>query len=120
MHIFIMIGRFFPVTAAAILLFPALSHAAELSQGEKDTIFIGALKVQSAVIESATSKGRSGELRSTMQSLDTQFVTALNATRVFQLVERRRKEDLELEQSSEMARIGRRGPEFVVLAIGPG
>ncbi len=99
MHIFIMIGRFFPVTAAAILLFPALSHAAELSQGEKDTIFIGALKVQSAVIESATSKGRSGELRSTMQSLDTQFVTALNATRVFQLVERRRKEDLELEQS---------------------
>lgn len=85
--------------AVAALLLPAVALGAELSQGEKDTIFIGPLKVQPAVIESASAKGRGSELNKTVQSLDTQFITALNATRVFQLVERKRKGDIELEQS---------------------
>lgn len=79
-------------------LAPARLEAAELSQGEKDTIFIGELKVQPAVIESASRQGRGAELRKALQSLDTQFISALNGTRVFQLVERKRKGDIELEQ----------------------
>lgn len=99
MNIFAKIFRCMPVITAALMLLPGLVTAAELSQGEKDTIFIGDLKVQPAVIESASSQGRGSELRKTIQSLDTQFITALNATRVFQLVERKRKGDIELEQS---------------------
>jgi len=99
MSFFTTIHRCLAVLSVAALLVPAISQAAELSQGEKDTIFIGDLKVQPAVTESASSKGYGEELRKTVQSLDTQFITALNATRVFQLVERKRKGDLELEQS---------------------
>jgi len=80
------------------VLFPLLTSAAELSTGEKDTILIGALKVQPSVIEMAEKKNRQSELRRVMNSLESQFISALNATRVFQLVERNRKADLELEQ----------------------
>lgn len=97
MRIFTRIFRCFPLLMV-VALYPPLSFAAGLSQGEKDTIFIGELKVQPSVIESASSAGRGSELRKTIQSLDTQFITALNATRVFQLVERKRKGDIELEQ----------------------
>lgn len=88
-------------TTCAVLvtvLFPLLASAAELSTGEKDTILIGALKVQPSVIESAQRKNRLPELNRIVNSLESQFTSALNATRVFQLVERNRKEDLELEQ----------------------
>jgi len=92
------IVRYLVVMSAAVIFLPYAAYSAQLSQGEKDTIFIGDLKVQPAIIDSAASQGRTGELRKTIQSLDTQFVTALNATRVFQLVERKRKGDIELEQ----------------------
>lgn len=88
-------------TTCAVLitvLFPLLASAAELSTGEKDTILIGALKVQPSVIELAERKNRLPELNRIVNSLESQFISALNATRVFQLVERNRKEDLELEQ----------------------
>ena len=88
-------------TTCAVLitvLFPLLASAAELSTGEKDTILIGALKVQPSVIELAERKNRQPELRRVVNSLESQFISALNATRVFQLVERNRKADLELEQ----------------------
>ncbi len=84
--------------AAIVLLLPGLLQAAELSQGEKDTIFIGELRVQPSVIEAAEKQGRSLELKRVIQSLDSQFINALNGTRVFQLVERKRKGDIELEQ----------------------
>lgn len=88
------------VTAALVLLLmvPLFASAAELSKGEKDTIFIGPLKVQPSVIEMAEKKGRLVELKRMFNSLDTQFISALNSTRVFQLVERSRKADIELEQ----------------------
>ncbi len=82
----------------SILLLPLCASAAELSKGEKDTIFIGSLKVQPSVIETAVKKNRQSELKRTINSLETQFISALNATRVFQLVERNRKGDIELEQ----------------------
>lgn len=88
------------VTAALIVMLavPLLASAAELSKGEKDTIFIGPLKVQPSVIELAEKKERLAELKRVFNSLETQFISALNATRVFQLVERTRKADIELEQ----------------------
>ncbi len=86
---------FIVITAS---LFPNMIFAAGLSQGQQDTIYIGQLQVQSSVTESAAKMGRLTELKSILQSLDSQFISALNATRVFQLVERKRKGDLELEQ----------------------
>lgn len=79
-------------------LFPLAASAAELSTGEKDTILIGTLKVQPSVIEMAEKKNRQSELKRVINSLESQFISALNATRVFQLVERNRKADIELEQ----------------------
>ena len=89
-----------PFTAVIIisLLLPLFALAAEPGKGEKDTIFIGALKVQPSVIEMAKKKNRQTELRMIINSLESQFISALNATRVFQLVERNRKADIELEQ----------------------
>ena len=72
--------------------------AVELSQGERDTIFIGELQVKPSVIEAAKRQGRGLELNRALESLDTQFISALNGTRVFQLVERKRFSDLKLEQ----------------------
>jgi curli biogenesis system outer membrane secretion channel CsgG len=81
-----------------MLMLPLCASAAELSKGEKDTIFIGPLKVQPSVIEMAEKKNSLPELKRVFNSLETQFISALNATRVFQLVERNRKADIELEQ----------------------
>jgi curli biogenesis system outer membrane secretion channel CsgG len=80
------------------LMLPVTLFAASLTQGEKDTIFIGELKVQPSVIEGARKKGRGHELNRILETLDTQFISALNGTRVFQLVDRKRFSDLKLEQ----------------------
>jgi hypothetical protein len=81
-----------------ILIVPFLLQAAELSQGEKDTIFIGELKVLPSVIEQAQKKDQLTELKRTAETFASQLNSALSATRVFQLVERKRKGDIELEQ----------------------
>lgn len=75
-----------------------ISQAAELAQGTQETIFVGELKIQSSVAEQAQQRGKLLELKRAMQTLDSQFTNALSATRVFQLVERKRKGDIELEQ----------------------
>lgn len=93
-----MLIRLFITACLLSLGFSTASGAAELSKGEKDTIFIGSLKVQPSVIEIAGKKGRQTELKRIINSLETQFIASLNATAVFQLVERDRKADLELEQ----------------------
>lgn len=81
---------------ALLAVLPAF--AAELGKGEKDTIFVGPLKVQQSVIDMATKKHQQTELKRLLGSLESQFTSALSATRVFQLVERSRKDDIELEQ----------------------
>lgn len=86
------------ILAVLFLAVPLLSTAAEISQGTQDTIFIGELKLQPSVMEQARTRGKSLELKRAMQTLDSQLTAALNATRVFQLVERKRKGDIELEQ----------------------
>lgn len=97
------IPRTLMAVCAVILTLPLLSSAAELSTGEKDTIFIGALKVQPAVIAMVEKKNRQAELNLVLNSLETQFIAALNATRVFQLVERNRMADSEPEQGVGVA-----------------
>jgi len=79
---------------ACLLALPLTVHA----EG-KDNIFIGRLHIQPSVFEQAEKAARSPELRMAAESLETQFIAALNSTRIFQIVERKRKADLELEQA---------------------
>ncbi|MDD2364574.1 MAG: CsgG/HfaB family protein [Desulfuromonadaceae bacterium] len=99
------IQRFASVVIALTLIIPLSVSAAELSKGEKDTIFIGQLKIQPSVVEMAERKNRLPELRRIFNSLETQFISSLNSTRVFQLVERSRKSDIELEQAFAAASV---------------
>jgi curli biogenesis system outer membrane secretion channel CsgG len=90
------ISRFF-AAVSLLLLIPAAAVAAELSPGKQDTIYIAPVKVQPSIIELAEQGGRATELRRIADSLESQFVSALSATRVFQLVERKHQEKLEVE-----------------------
>lgn len=72
---------------ASVLLLPLFAFAAELSTGERDTIYIGDLTVKPSVTEMAGKKKRLTELKRVSDSLESQLISALNATRVFQLVE---------------------------------
>jgi len=62
-------------------------------------LFIGAMKVQSSVRQLAVREGTELELNRVAQSLDSQFINAVSATRVFQLVNRKRIKDIQLEQA---------------------
>jgi len=95
----------------AILLSPLLTLAAEPGKGEKETIVIGALKVQPSVIEMAEKKHRLPELKRVSDSLESQLISALNATRVFQLVEQGRKSDGEPEKESAVVAADADGKE---------
>ena len=77
---------------------PLLAIGAELSTGEKDTIFIDDVRIQTSLVESADHYGTSRALRRAADTLESEFTTALSATRVFQLVERRELATLEKEQ----------------------
>ena len=93
------ITQSFTLTVLVLFLGAIQAGASELSSGEKDTIFIGPVNVLSSIEEEAERKGTEVELSRVAQSLESQFVTALNATRVFRLVNRDRLEDLNLEQA---------------------
>ncbi len=85
--------------AATVGLFCATSQAqAPLAKGEQSGIYIGELKVQPAVVESAQKNSKLLSLKLAAQSLDTQFISALSASRVFQIMDRKRKADIEQEQ----------------------
>lgn len=85
-------------TATAMLLIPALALG-QLSTGKKDTLYIGSIKVQPSVRQLAAREGTTIELDRTAQSLESQFINAVSATRTFQLVDRKRIKDLQLEQA---------------------
>lgn len=100
----IMRGTFVMMLSLLGAVFRADSAVAQLAQGEKDTIFIGPVKVSESVTEAAHKRGRTNQLNQLAEALRGQFLTELNQTRVFQIVERERKEDIELEQAfSEVA-----------------
>ncbi|HPQ65309.1 MAG TPA: CsgG/HfaB family protein [bacterium] len=99
------------VLAGAALALPALGQE---SPGKKDTIFVGRVKVQPSVTELAAREGYGVDLRRIADSLETQFLGALNATRLFQLVDRSRVAEVQEEQAfgqvavgTDAARIGR-------------
>ena len=69
-----------------------------IPKGTQPGIFIGAVKVQPAVIEAAKSNDSAKDLHKAVQALETQFISALSATRVFKIVERKRKSEVEQEQ----------------------
>lgn len=91
--------RLVAVLSAIVLMLPTWVKAAGLTEGEKTRIFIGALQIQPSVVDMASQKGHELELKRVYDTLDSQFTNALNSTQVFQLVERKRKGDIELEQS---------------------
>jgi curli biogenesis system outer membrane secretion channel CsgG len=85
--------------AAALGLISAVAPAQDpLPKGEQSGIYVGELKVQPAVVESAQKNGKLLSIKLAAQSLDTQFISALSAARVFQVMERKRKADVEQEQ----------------------
>ena len=85
--------------AMAAGLFCAAAQAQDpLPKGEQAGIYIGELKVQPAVVESAQKNGKLLSIKLAAQSLDTQFISALSSARVFQIMERKRKADVEQEQ----------------------
>jgi hypothetical protein len=93
-----MLRRAVVVAGAALLLVPAGGGAAELSTGNKDTVYIGEVSVPPSVSDRAASRGQEAELRRVVESLEAQLVSAVNGTRLFQLVERKSLKDLKLEQ----------------------
>ena len=108
--------------AVAFLLLPALALG-QLSQGKKDTIFIGKMKAQSSVQQLADRQGKQIELSRVSQSLETQFISAVSSTRVFQLVDRKRIAEIQREQAfaavsvaKEAAQIGQMtGAKYALL-----
>jgi len=85
--------------ALLLLLIPATAIATELSQGEQDTIFIGSVNVQPSIFKMAEEHGRTTELQRMADALESQFVSALSATRVFQIMERKPAEELKGEDA---------------------
>jgi len=81
---------------AAIVASPVLG---QLAEGERDTLFIGAIKIQPSVRDLAQSEGTGLQLDRAAQSLETQFIQAVSGTRVFQLVDRKRIAEIQDEQS---------------------
>lgn len=73
--------------------------SAQLAQGEKDTAFIGPVKINESVEEAAKKRKDLNALNQLSEGLRTELVTEINQTRVFQIVERERKDDIELEQA---------------------
>lgn len=89
----------FVLLTILFLLVTALPlQAAELTTGSKDTIYIGKLKVGVSLVDAATRQGKRLELARAFQTLDAQFVTALSGTRVFQIVERARLDEMQVER----------------------
>lgn len=89
----------FLAASLIILASATLCFAQELAKGEKDTILIGRLQVQPSVKAMAVKQDRETELNNVAESLETQLINALTTTGVFQVVERKRKGDIELEQA---------------------
>lgn len=110
-----------------VLFLPLLASGAELSQGEKDTIFIDAVRIQPSLFEKARRDGTSLDLQRAADTLEAEFTNALSATRVFELVERHELATLAKEQeltdngmvnpeSSNAAKAGRLlGAKFVFI-----
>lgn len=81
-----------------LTLIPYIVFAEDLTKGGKDTIFIGEILVQPSVTELAVKQKHDLDLKRVVESLDSQMITSLNAAQVFQLVDRKRFNDILSEQ----------------------
>ena len=90
--------KYFLGLVMALFLLPGLVFGAELSLDEKDTIFIDAVRVQPSLVEKSRRVGTSLALQRAAETLEAEFITALSATHVFQLVERQELATLGAEQ----------------------
>ena len=89
-----------------MLLSPLLTFAAgEVEKVEKETIFIAPLKVQPPVIAGAEKANRLAELKRLSSSLESQLVSALNGTRVFQLMDLSRTPEVKPEEGDATASV---------------
>ena len=76
----------------------AVCSAQQLAAGAKDAVFIGKINVKDSVGQSAKKQGKDLELKMMIDALDSQFITAVSATRVFEVVDRNRLTDIQQEQ----------------------
>jgi Curli production assembly/transport component CsgG len=81
-----------------LALLPLAVFADDLAKGEKETIFIGPLQVKPSVTALAKEQNHDADLQKVIDALDSQFVHSLTATRIFELVDRKRLDDLVTEQ----------------------
>lgn len=81
--------------SAVLLLMPLMLNA----EGRKNAIIIGKTNVAESVDVASKRRGTSLDLEKFTDALNTEFISAINSFSVFQIVERDRKEDLELEQA---------------------
>ena len=89
------------LTAALVILLGVstmVSAQQDLSKGVKDTVFVGDLKVAPSVMELSKGNGKSLQLKRISETLESQFISALNGTRQFQLLDRKRLGDIREEQ----------------------
>jgi len=77
----------------------ALAQTNAIGAGEKDTIFIGPVKVRDSVTELLEKQRKSIVLKRAQDVLQSELTAAFNKTRVFQLVERERADAVQLEQA---------------------
>lgn len=81
------------------LILPFLAGGAELATGEQETIFIEPVRIQPSLFEKAKNDGHLVPLQRAADTLESEFASALSATRVFQLVERKELAVLAKEQA---------------------
>ena len=92
-------GRFFAALAVCATVSVAAFAKDDIAKGEKETIFIGRMQVKPSLKASSQKAGSSVALDRVCETLESQLISSLSATRVFQIVERKRKDDLEIEQA---------------------
>lgn len=76
---------------------------AELEKGEKASVVVAPLKIVDSVFSLAKQEGRTASVNRIGDTLQSQFKTAINQTRVFNMVERDRLSDVNQEQSYQQA-----------------
>lgn len=91
--------KFIMTIICFMFLIPSVLLAEELTKGKKDTIIISKVKVLDSVKALAQRNKFSLELDRQAESLNTELINAINSLSIFQIVERDRKDDLELEQA---------------------
>jgi hypothetical protein len=82
---------------ALSFLYVTSIYADGLSKGKKDSILIAGVNVPASLVESSKAAGTYKELERLSESLGAQLEVAISSTRIFQIVERERLNELQLE-----------------------